>query len=391
MKANNHNSTNGVLVQESRDAYLKHEPAMRRLDKSELVRINVDVLKAAKIVIASAIRARPYASAIAKLYDMHEQDVEALKELGQATLFAHTVARRGNEDALADVADEGYSVRSDLMQAANLLVSRGRLDGAAIAKVSMKRSYDDLWMALEVLVEALANNTDDEMQAAIVSDEALAKARKIRDDLLSRIIMRDGGIEAMRSPDAAEMKHRAFSLMRDKHRAVRRALDYAVGNTVDINEIMPPLINNRKSGEPTLVATASEAAIDLDHASLEFVETQPVLTSELDDTTPVIEVAPPQPASTSTTTDSTDSPAADSPAPIPATSESVTPQPTSSEGASRDERCATVPAAVPTGMPTIARCARGRTVQPGLRAQRRVDPRPLRRLAFVRAVGQPAS
>lgn len=229
-----------TILHGAKASYASSTATMLALDPKALLRVYIDVKKAATAALATVERVQPFAEQIRRLYQSDLDEVAQLATFARAAWHADVVATATEPDNLKPVAEEGYAVRNQMLASARDLAQRGLLPADRVKAVSMTRRYATLAASLHSLSTLFDAAWADIEDKTPVTQAEIAHARSLSERIGSQLIARTVSAQPD-EPDAMGMRQRAFTLLIEQYNRVRRAMAFIIADDVAVKAIAPPL------------------------------------------------------------------------------------------------------------------------------------------------------
>ena len=246
-----------------RQAFVRIEPELRELS-GNLWHVNVDIEAAVTTVLGVLPKIDWLRSeGPAHLADFDVARFDKLEDYALALGYAHAAYRATAEpvDTVPALAAEAAEVRGVLLSDAAALAKRGLLDPARVAKLHSPGGYGNIVFDVLGLVSLFRESWNHIENKTALRPGELDRAELSADGLLTAIGRRQRAHAVVSV--AADVRHRAFTLMMRAYDEVRRALLYLRWHEGDADEFAPSLYagrgkRRRSRNEPH--ATSSEVA-----------------------------------------------------------------------------------------------------------------------------------
>lgn len=224
-----------------RQAYDRTAGARGAVALSAAPPYTLDAVYAAAQAHGISRRLTPYRSAIAALSGFDIGHLDDLADYADALLFVHVtlLARAERVRQLPALASEGHTHRSVLLAYADLLVLKGRLDAAVVARLREGSGYRDLVEDLSALVRMIRELPGAVGAGSPVSEEELARAAEI-----ARVMTVELGSTS--DPDLGQdtllrERRKLGALLVRAQGQLRRAMEYLRYDDADAAELVPTL------------------------------------------------------------------------------------------------------------------------------------------------------
>lgn len=230
-----------LSVDGTQEAYEKYEPDMRALGKDDKERVNVDPDVAVRRTLVGVRKLTPFASLLDQLPDRNEGDLEKLRGYALATLYAHKgLGREQAKQRMVQVlSDRGYTTRARLTNMVNMLIEVGILSPTVVDELAGGRGYTDLANDLRVLVKALQRKWSEIGDTVYLKKGDVDAAEQLSNQIYSEIINTAAGESGDEEFGAADMRRRAFTLLKRLFMSIRRSAVYVLEYTHDVDELFP--------------------------------------------------------------------------------------------------------------------------------------------------------
>lgn len=243
------------------------------MDPDVLVPLNVDVVASATTVLGVVQNVRLYRPAlVAKCGEEAVRRIDRLELLAHAALQAHADFRGADATVqLGPLSKELTKIRDVLVAEARSLILRGLLDDTRLRELTGTKGHKNLYVDALQLVAVFRTAWADVDGKCGVTSAYLLEAENLAVRLGNAI----GENDRPCASAAADLRHRAFSLLSHTYEEARRQITYLRWFEGDYDRIAPSFFSTRAAGgrrrrrSTTEVATdtASENEASTDHAT----------------------------------------------------------------------------------------------------------------------------
>ncbi|HEY5961307.1 MAG TPA: hypothetical protein VIV60_32340 [Polyangiaceae bacterium] len=250
---------------------------MRSLKDSELLRVNVQPVKAAAQVRSALPQLLGLRAEIAyELVRFDLTNLDKLETYALAVIQAHTVFAgiESTSGELDELSNEAISLRARLLNDLKTLVARGHISVARLTGLRGPNGYCNIASDLLTIANVMHDQWDGISSMTATTEDDLARAESLGDRILGLVSNRKKQTEQAKR--AAYERQRAFTLLMRAYGQVCRAVRYLRWEKRDAN-ILAPSIYIRKLRRHE---SAEDAANEL--ASPEAAKSEPRAISDND-------------------------------------------------------------------------------------------------------------
>ena len=231
------------------------------MKKGELVALNIEVSKAAGLVLG----AQPKIRALRDVFeaDLMQFDITLIDKLETYCLVAfqadvlYRITTRGPEDLKALVA-EALTLRAVLLSDVSALAYRGLLNKESISRLRGVNGYRNVASDLMALSALLRSRWEIVAPKSAVQEAEIERAEVLGERIIKGIGLRRSDRKSMTS--FALERRQIFTLFVRAYEHVRRAVSYVRWYSNDLDEIAPSVYSGRskrkRKAEP-IIETAS--------------------------------------------------------------------------------------------------------------------------------------
>jgi hypothetical protein len=246
--ANKRNKTN--QQEEARRALGLITPRLEALGKSEILRLNLSIPRAAATALAAEPKIKKLAKAIER--ELPQFRIEAVRELrpiALATWYLHVAPRpQIDEDRVKALVATGAPLKRMLLSQAKALAERKLLHTEHVDAIEKGRGNLDLANDLLALAQLFRNHWElIRTKVAIIEADELARAEQLGTSLLEAIGARHVEPEEQSAQDRAiELRARAATLLLRTYDELRAAVAYLRRHEGDADTIAPSLYQRER-------------------------------------------------------------------------------------------------------------------------------------------------
>lgn len=260
-------------------SFAETEEDRAELDESMLAPVNLDVQRAALIVMGAIPWLESQRDAIAR--DLPAFDIAQFGKLGmyaEALVYAQAryLAASGMVQPLSLIVEHGIRVRRQLRVDVEALINRGLVGKESLAGLKGGRGYLNVASDLGVLVRVLRERWADIEGKTAIEQSELDEAQQIFEEITTAYGRQ--GKPPLEVARAANERDRAFTLMLRAYGEARRAVSYVRREEGDSEKLAPSLWAGRggrkaSTGSPSRGAgraakVSSPSASDVEGLSL---------------------------------------------------------------------------------------------------------------------------
>ncbi len=218
--------------------------ALDAIRDDELLRLNVDRMKAVAIVLAAEPRARVVIEpVIDELPDFDAVAIRMLRPSALAMLHVETALSPESADVeVKEMVAGAQAIRRDFLLQADGLAHRNLMPAELLVDVREGRGLLDLSHDVLKLVAGFRTAWPKIEGKTPITPDDLDKAETHGMKLVAALGVREGGVVAAVDADTyADLRARAFTLLAKRYDEVRRAVTYLRWHDGDADEIAPSL------------------------------------------------------------------------------------------------------------------------------------------------------
>jgi len=242
---------------EAKAAFEEIRAELQKLSPADILTVNVDIPRAASIALGAEPHIRSYEGHIKQSLPTHALDaIRRLRVYALGAVYAHLESQPVTKRAdLSLLINEGTTLKQQLMVAAEALAFAGLVDDGRLAEIRAGSGHLDLATDL-VALGALF----DVSWKAVAGKTAIDRAQVDRASLLgTELLVALGAKDHMANrvtPEAIDMRNRAFTLLVRSYDSARRALAYLRWDDGDVDQVAPSLYQRPRKRAAAPVGTA---------------------------------------------------------------------------------------------------------------------------------------
>jgi hypothetical protein len=238
-------------------AYEKVAAEIAAVKEDQLGPINVEIMASIATVIGALPGIERFAEELATLPYFDAKQYANLKLYTFALSHAHTShLRNTTPPEIAELAQEGITLRDTLVHDIEGLGKRGLIDASVLEKLKGTQGYRNLAFDLGALANILHQALPQVKNKTAVDEAEITRARVLSDKLITTVGLRER--DPQEASASALTRQKAFTLFYNAYDQVRRGITYLRWDEGDANEIAPSLYERRASkrkGEAVVIET----------------------------------------------------------------------------------------------------------------------------------------
>jgi hypothetical protein len=243
-----------IALEAAEAAFEKIRPEMAALKPEEVARVNADIPTAVTIALGAYEQLLGLrAEIVQKLPEHTVQHLDDLPTYALGALYAHIVSVpvRDDSNRTRKLLDEAGPLRESLLVAAEALVHRGLMDADRVAEIRGNQGNIDRGSDLLALATLFREAWPTVEHKTAVEWSEVERAATLGPNLLMALGVRGFADRTGASPQQAQDRARAFTLLLDAYDDCRQAATYLRWKQGDVDDFAPSLRPKpREKGTP---------------------------------------------------------------------------------------------------------------------------------------------
>ncbi len=233
--------------EEAKAAFEQVLHELKAVRSNEVIAVNLDIPRAASIVLGAAPRIRVWEPDIEQTFrDFDLEPIRKLRTYALATVYTYLVAQPAPRSVDISVyVEEAVALKQGLMVAAEALAFSGLLVPARVAEIRAGNGHLDLATDLVALAAMFDAHWESLLGKTTVSRAEVTRAAELGARLLA-VLGERSHLTRPPTPESIDLRNRAFTLLVRAYDDARRALSFLRWHAHDLDRIAPSLYARRK-------------------------------------------------------------------------------------------------------------------------------------------------